>query len=199
MRVSFILSAGALFLAAYWTVLAAELIGDKSIYTITSLASRFRGGVVFAGMAAAFGAKMLVAVALGNTLAHFPARWIALLSAATFFVAALFIQFRSTEAIPAESRFSGYWSRASLISFAALFFTEWGDPGQIAAAALTAQCRQPLVIWLGGTLALVTKGGLALTVGRRLRDRIPQRKLRSLASASCCVLGLISLTEGFFP
>jgi putative Ca2+/H+ antiporter (TMEM165/GDT1 family) len=198
MSVSLILSTSALFLAAYWTVLAAEIIGDKSICTITSLASRYRCGGVFAGMAAAFGGKMLVAVALGNTMAMFPARWIAISSAITFFLAALFIQLRSPET-PVDTRFPACWSSAPLVAFSALFFTEWGDPGQIAAAAFTAQCRQPLLIWLGGTLALVTKGGLALTVGRKLRDRIPERTFRSLACASCCVLGLISLTEGFFP
>jgi putative Ca2+/H+ antiporter (TMEM165/GDT1 family) len=149
-------------------------------------------------MAAAFGGKMLVAIALGNTLAMFPARWIAIFSAVTFFLAAVFIQFRSAETA-VDSRLPGYWSSAPLVAFAALFFTEWGDPGQIAAAALTARCQQPLLIWLGGTFALITKGGLALTVGCRLRERIPQRRFRSIACASCCVLGLISLTDGFLP
>jgi Ca2+/H+ antiporter, TMEM165/GDT1 family len=86
--------------------------------------------------------------------------------------------------------------RRALISFAALFLTEWGDPGQIAAAALTAQSRLPIIVWLAGTLALVTKSGLAMTVGLKLRDRIPHQRLRTLAAASCCILGVIALREG---
>jgi len=53
----------------------------------------------------------------------------------------------------------------------------------------------PLAIWVGGTLALMTKGGLAMTLGVKLKDRIPEKRLRTLATASCCVLGFISFRE----
>jgi hypothetical protein len=33
---------GYIFLISYWTVLVAELIGDKSIYTVASLSLRFQ-------------------------------------------------------------------------------------------------------------------------------------------------------------
>jgi len=48
-------------------------------------------------------------------------------------------------------------------------------------------------MWLGGTLAMTTKGALAMLLGVKLRDRLPQRTLRTLASASCCVLGVLAL------
>ncbi|HLN98150.1 MAG TPA: TMEM165/GDT1 family protein, partial [Pyrinomonadaceae bacterium] len=84
------------------------------------------------------------------------------------------------------------WSRAMLVPFAALFLTEWCDPGQISAVALTAQSHVPLATWLGGTLAMMTKGGLAITLGLKLKDRIPEKRLRTLATASCCILGFVS-------
>jgi hypothetical protein len=40
---------------------------------------------------------------------------------------------------------------------------------------------------------MVTKGVLAMTLGLRLRDWLPQWTLRSLASASCGVLGLLAV------
>ena len=52
----------AVLLAAYSTVLVAELVGDKLLYTAASLAARFRAGLVLAAMALAFSGKMGVAV-----------------------------------------------------------------------------------------------------------------------------------------
>jgi putative Ca2+/H+ antiporter (TMEM165/GDT1 family) len=189
---------GYTFLASYWTVLVAELIGDKSIYTVASLSLRFRAGLVFLGMLVAFGGKMLVAVLLGRVLVQVPAHWAAALSASIFFLAAAFTWFRGSGDAPARPPAEASWRRAALVPFASLFLTEWGDPGQISAAALTAQSNMPLAAWLGGTLALTTKGALALTLGLRLRDRINERALRVVATASCCVLGVLALRDALF-
>jgi len=43
---------GYALLVTYWTVLVAELVSDKSIYTVASLSLRFRGGLMLVGMAA---------------------------------------------------------------------------------------------------------------------------------------------------
>jgi putative Ca2+/H+ antiporter (TMEM165/GDT1 family) len=188
-----------IFLAAYGTVLVAELVGDKAIYTVTSLALRFRASLVLGAMATAFAGKMLAAVLLGEALREVPSQWASILSAAALFSAAAFIWFRGPESIPAEALADTARSRGIVISFASLFFTEWGDPGQISAAALTAHTNLPLATWLGGTLALMTKGGVAMVVGLKLRDRIPQRMLRTLAAASCCLLGVLALYETAFP
>jgi hypothetical protein len=55
------LTFGSIALLAFWTVLVAELVGDKSRCTLTSLTLRFRAGLVFSAFALASGAKMLVA------------------------------------------------------------------------------------------------------------------------------------------
>jgi putative Ca2+/H+ antiporter (TMEM165/GDT1 family) len=82
-----------------------------------------------------------------------------------------------------------------MISFGSLFFTEWGDPGQISAAALTLKSHAIFAVWLGGTLAMTTKALLAMTLGLQLRDRLPRRTLRAVASVSCCILGVLALGE----
>jgi putative Ca2+/H+ antiporter (TMEM165/GDT1 family) len=71
--------------------------------------------------------------------------------------------------------------------------SEWGDPGQISAAALTVKSHSMLAPWLGGTLAMTTKGALAMTLGVKLRDRLPRRMLRTVASLSCSFLGVLAL------
>ncbi len=74
-----------------------------------------------------------------------------------------------------------------------LFLSEWGDPGQIAAAALAAKTHALAAVWIGGTAAMTAKGGLALAAGLKLRNWIPQRVLRAVASAACGVMGALSL------
>ena len=187
-------SFGYIALAAFWTVLVVELVGDKSLYSITSLSLRFRSAAIFAGIFAAFATKMLAAVLLAQLLVrlHF---WTDLLSALAFFVSALFVWFKEPEEpqkqLPVNA---GRW-RAVAVSFASLFLTEWGDPSQIAVAALTAKSHLFLAPWLGGTLAMAAKGGLALLVGRKLREHLPERTLRAVATASFAVLGILALRE----
>lgn len=179
-------------LAAYWTVLLAELAGDKSIYTVTSLALRFRPASVFCGLTAAFMGKMLAAVLLGRTLLYLPSKWLTAASAGVFFATALSLWFRGSGREPSRT-LGRSWSNAVAVSFGAIFFSEWGDLGQVSAAALTARYQLPVAIWLGATLAMMTKASLALTAGLQLRRRISERLLRLLATLSCAALGTASL------
>src|SRR5215470_3448676 len=82
---------GAAMLLAFWAVLIAELVGDKSLYALASLGLRFRWAVVFAGFAVAGAAKMMVATLLGSAIMRFQGHWTYLVSAVAFFVSALLI------------------------------------------------------------------------------------------------------------
>jgi putative Ca2+/H+ antiporter (TMEM165/GDT1 family) len=185
---------GSVALVAFWTVLVAELVGDKSIYTIASLALRYRARVVLTAITAAFACKMLAAVLLARLLVHLQSHWTDVLSAVAFFLSAFFLWFKEPETVREERVVSPGWWRAAVVSFASIFLTEWGDPSQIAVAALTVKFHASLATWLGGTLAMTAKGGLAIALGIRLSDRLPQRTLRTLATASCCVLGILALS-----
>ncbi len=185
---------GYIVLVALWTVLVAELVGDKTTYIVASLSMRFRAGIVFTAIVSAFALKMLVVVSLAKAIVQLHSQWTDILSAVAFFASALFIWFKEPEPVPADRPESAGWWKAAVVCFGSLFLTEWGDPGQIAAGALTVKSHSLLAVWFGGTLAMATKGGLAMTAGIQLRDRLPQAKLRALASASCCALGIIALS-----
>jgi Ca2+/H+ antiporter, TMEM165/GDT1 family len=190
---------GYVALIAYWTVFVAELAGDKSIYTVASLSLRFRCDLIWWGMLAAFGGKMLAAVVFGQFLVQVPLRLTASLSALTFFLAAVFIWRREIPRRAQSDELATGGPGNAAVPFASLFFTEWADLGQISAAALAVEFHWALPVWIGGTLALLTKGALALTLGRKLRDRIPLLPLRVCAAVSCCVLGLLSLGQWLLP
>ncbi|MBA3805822.1 MAG: TMEM165/GDT1 family protein, partial [Acidobacteria bacterium] len=167
-----------LLLATYGTIFLAELVGDKNLYTISTLTVRFHIWPVCCGIALAFSMKMLVAVLLGQVIAGLPSALLTGMSAATFFATGLIIWMKKPDGTPPRSARTHYWTRALPVSFAAIFFSEWGDVGQIAAATLAARYHAPLTVWLGATLALMTKGVLALTLGASLCRRLPQNILR---------------------
>lgn len=73
--------------------------------------------------------------------------------------------------------------------FCSFSLTEWGDPGQFAAAALVPRFHLTLATWLGASLALMLKGGLAITLGLPIRDRLAVRTLRILSSVSLLHFG----------
>src|SRR5205823_5627350 len=65
----------AVFFATYAAVFAAEIVGDKLLYTTGVLATRFRTLPIVVGVTIAFMAKMGVAVAVGEAISRLP-RWL---------------------------------------------------------------------------------------------------------------------------
>lgn len=188
---------GGPILLAFWAVLIAEMVGDKSLYALASLGLRFRWVIVLLAFTAANAIKMMFAVLLGSVIVRFHSHWTYLISAIAFFISAILIwddeppEQGLLEPKPAE------WRRAALVCFSAFFFAEWGDPGQIAAAALVLKSNMPLAVWFGAMLALTIKGAAALTIGLQIRNRLPLTTLRIVASGSCCALGILAIGQSF--
>lgn len=181
-------------LLATWAVFIAELVGDRSIYALASLVLKFRWAVVFLAFTLANAIKIAVAVLLAHAITHFQSRWTYLLSALAFFISAILIWEDESDEIGESSQQNG-WSKGLLVSFGAFFLTEWGDPGQIAAAALVLKFQMPVATWLGATLGLMLKGAVALLLGLQIRQYLPLKTLRILASASCCFLGVLAVVQ----
>jgi putative Ca2+/H+ antiporter (TMEM165/GDT1 family) len=182
-------------LLAFWAVLVAELVGDRSMYALASLSLRFRWPVVFAAYTFAYASKMAVAVLLAQVITRFQSHWTYLVSAAAFFISAILIWLDESPKINDAGGKQAAWPKGVLVCFCSFFLTEWGDPGQIAAAALVLRFHLTFAAWLGATLALMLKGGVAIVVGLQIRDRLPLGTLRVVSSASCCILGILAIAE----
>ena len=97
--------------------------------------------------------------------------------------------------------------KGAAVAFAAIFFSEWGDVGQITAAAMAAKFVTPaadgtttaLVVWLGAVSAMVTKGALATLLGASVRvwiaSRVSPRFVRYAAVGALLVLGVLAVLE----
>jgi putative Ca2+/H+ antiporter (TMEM165/GDT1 family) len=188
----------AILFATYAAVFLAEIVGDKLLYTTGILATRYRPVPIMIGMAAAFIAKMGVAVVVGAAIAKLPRPVVAGLTAFSFVGIALTLWRKPLK--------SGDWkkkdeaaSKGALVAFAAIFFSEWGDIGQVTAATMAARYQAPVVVWVGSVAAMVTKGILAAFLGAGVRrwiaDRVSPRVIRIGGVSLLLVLGVLAVLE----
>jgi putative Ca2+/H+ antiporter (TMEM165/GDT1 family) len=184
------------FLATYGAVFVAEIVGDKLLYTTGVLAARYRTAPIMIGMAFAFMLKMGVAVAVGEAISKLPPLLVACLTAASFIGVAITVWRKDERRSQAKDV---PYHKAAMVSFAAIFFSEWGDVGQITAAAMAAKYQVPLMVWLGAVSAMVTKGVLAASIGAGVRGwiqaHVPPKVIRYAGVTALVVLGILSVAE----
>ena len=186
-----------IFFATFGTVFVAEIVGDKLLYTTGVLAARYRTLPIMLGVTIAFMAKMGVAVLVGEAISRLPRPLVATVTAISFLGVAFALWRKSDR--PRDPNKEHRASKAAMVSFAAIFFSEWGDVGQVTAATLAAKYHLALVVWLGAVSAMVTKGALAAFLGAGIRrwisDRISPRVVRYVAVGLLLVLGSLSVLE----
>jgi putative Ca2+/H+ antiporter (TMEM165/GDT1 family) len=185
-----------IFFATYGAVFVAEIVGDKLLYTTGVLATRYKTLPILFGMIVAFMLKMGVAVAVGEAISKLPPWLVACVTAASFIGVAITV-WRKDERRSTQQQVSA--PKAAMVSFAAIFFSEWGDVGQITAATMAAKFHVPVVVWIAAVSAMVTKGALAASIGAGVRgwiqDHIPPRIIRYAGVGALVLLGILSVIE----
>jgi putative Ca2+/H+ antiporter (TMEM165/GDT1 family) len=183
--------------ATYGAVFVAEIVGDKLLYTTGVLATRYRAVPILFGMALAFMAKMAVAVAVGKAVSTLPRLLVAAITTVNFFAIAFFLWRKPEKKKEEKKEYPA--SRAVMVSFAAIFFSEWGDVGQITAATMAARFGSPLLVWIGAVGAMVTKGALAASIGAGVRGwiqaHLSPKTIKYAAVGLLLFLGLLSVVE----
>lgn len=187
----------AVLLATFGAVFVAEIVGDKLLYTTGVLTTRYRTAPIIIGMLIAFMAKMAVAVVVGSAISKLPKLLVAALTSVSFIGVAITLWRKPAQSSSLEKNHGA--SRAAAVSFAAIFFSEWGDVGQITAATMAARFGSPLLVWIGAVAAMATKGALAASIGAGVRQwiatRIPPKVVRYAGVSALLVLGLLSVLE----
>ena len=186
-----------IFFATFGAVFIAEIVGDKLLYTTGVLAARYRTAPIMIGMAAAFMAKMGVAVLVGAAISRLPRLLVAAITAVSFIGVAITLWRKDDRYRQERDQHKAH--KAAMVSFAAIFFSEWGDVGQITAATLAAKYHAPLIVWLGAVAAMVTKGSMAAFLGAGIRrwihDRVSPAAVRYVGVSLLLVLGALSVIE----
>ncbi|HBN94769.1 MAG TPA: hypothetical protein DDZ66_00590 [Firmicutes bacterium] len=173
-------------------IFIAEL-GDKTQILAMTFALQFSVGQVLTGVALGSFLNHGLAVIIGAYLAH-----IVPLSAIRFGSALLFLGFglwtlRSTddEGHGANRAFTS----PVLVVALAFFLGELGDKTQLTAIALASNALFPWAILAGTVLGMVLTSLVAILVGSKLGERIPDFSLKLISSAVFIGFGLFHLAQ----
>jgi putative Ca2+/H+ antiporter (TMEM165/GDT1 family) len=175
---------------------------DKTFVATLVLATRYRPLLVWIGVSAAFVVQCLVAVVAGGLLALLPSALVGAVAGALFLVGAV-VLWRGAASADAEEAaeeqeaaaratadLHGFKVVAS--SFGVLFLAEWGDLSQLLTAGLAARYHDPVSVFVGSWLALVTVAGLAVILGRTLLRFVRLSTIRRVGAVVCLVLACLA-------
>ncbi|MEV0846035.1 TMEM165/GDT1 family protein [Streptomyces sp. NPDC049954] len=181
----------------FGVIFLAEL-PDKTALAGIVLGTRYRASYVYAGMAAAFLAHVVLAIAAGSVLTLLPHRILRALTGVLFLCgAAMLLLQKPDEQAAAEAREPGgqnFWKVAGA-GFTLILAAEFGDLTQVLTANLAARYGEPLAVGTGAVLALWAVGALGVLGGRTLMRKVPLGLVTKAAVIVMLVLGALSLVE----
>jgi putative Ca2+/H+ antiporter (TMEM165/GDT1 family) len=175
---------------------------DKTFVATLVLATRYRPLLVWIGVSAAFVVQCLVAVVAGGLLSLLPGALVGAVAGALFLVGAV-VLWRGATSADAEEQAEEQEAAARITadvhgfkvvatSFGVLFLAEWGDLSQLLTAGLAARYHDPVSVFIGSWLALVTVAGLAVVLGRTLLRFVRLSTIRRVGAVVCLVLACLA-------
>lgn len=191
--------------ATFGLIFVSEL-PDKTAIASLVLGTKYPWRWVFLGVAAAFLAHVLIAVAAGSVLALLPQKPLEAIVALLFLVGAVLIWregMEDEEELEAEEEAeladtpenASLWKISSL-AFGVIFVAEWGDLTQIMTANLAAKYHSPLSVGIGAALGLWGVGLLAILGGKSLLRVLPMMWITRVAAvimAGLCVYSFLKV------
>ena len=178
---------------------------DKTFIAALVLSTRYKPLLVWIGVGLAFFLQVLIAVAAGQLATLLPETLIRSVAIAIFLIGAV-VLFRSApgadaEEAEAEEEYAAKATearsgvKAVVASFLVLFAAEWGDLSQLLTISLVAKYEEPLSVFVGAWLALLTVSGLAVLAGRVLLRYMKLSVLHYIGAAVCLVLAGVTAYE----
>jgi putative Ca2+/H+ antiporter (TMEM165/GDT1 family) len=73
-----------------------------------------------------------------------------------------------------------------------LFLAEWGDLSQLLTAGLAARSGDPVSVFIGSWLALVSVAALAIVLGRTLLRFVSLGLIRRIGAGICALLAVLA-------
>lgn len=194
-------------------ILPAEL-PDKTFIATLVLATRFPRWQVWLGVAAAFALQTTIAVTAGGLLSLAPERLVLGITFTLFVVGAFImakggLQSRASflaqeqeeeaevqeNAALNEAPRQATFGKVFVTSFLVLFAAEWGDLSQILTAGMAARTGEPVSVFVGAWLALITVAAAAVLLGGWLQSRIPIWRIRLVSAVVLSALAVWTATE----
>jgi putative Ca2+/H+ antiporter (TMEM165/GDT1 family) len=184
---------------------------DKTFVATLVLSTRFRSLPVWLGVSAAFLVQTAVAVLAGGVLTLLPRAPVLAVTTLLFLAGAVLLLHGASAADAreaeeeaeqerelaerAESGAGASPLRMAMTSFAVLFVAEWGDLSQLFTAGLVARTGEPLSVFVGAWVALITVAGLGVLLGKTLLRYVRLSAIRRAGGIVCIALAAITVIE----
>jgi putative Ca2+/H+ antiporter (TMEM165/GDT1 family) len=175
---------------------------DKTFVATLVLATRYRPLLVWIGVSAAFVVQCLVAVIAGGLLSLLPSALVGAVAGALFLIGAVVLWRGAASAgaaevaeereLAAETTAELHGFKVVATSFGVLFLAEWGDLSQLLTAGLAARYHDPVSVFVGSWLALVTVAGLAVILGRTLLRFVRLSTISRIGAVVCLLLACLA-------
>ncbi len=190
-------------ITTFATIFVVEL-PDKTFVATLVLSTRYRPLAVWLGVGLAFGVQTAVAVLAGRALAQLPTEPVQLAAAGIFALGAVLLLRAAPNADAAERSQEAAYARraqgqrgfaaAGWLSFVVIFAAEWGDLSQLLTVSLV-QHFDPVSVFAGAWVALLTVSGLAAGAGRLLLRRLRLSTLHYAGAGVCLLLASLTTYE----
>lgn len=178
---------------------------DKTFVATLVLSTRYRPLLVWLGVAAAFLVQTTIAVAAGGLLSRLPTTPVQAFAAVMFVVGGVVLlrgagradeeEAETEEEFGAKAIRSVRGWRVVTLSFTVLFLAEWGDLSQLLTASLVIRYEDPVSVFAGAWLALLTVSALAAVLGRTLLKRLRLSTIRRIGGTVCLLLAAYTVLE----
>ena len=183
------------FWISFWVIFVAEL-GDKSQLMALTFAARYRALPVLIGISIATAVVHAFSVAVGALLqVAIPTRPINIIAGSAFLGFAVWTM-RGDQLSDEETERAVRTSGSVIVAASVAFFlAELGDKTML--ATVTLATREGLFgTWLGSTAGMVAADAIAIWIGVKLGDRLPEKVVRVGAAAGFVIFGLLLIGQG---
>lgn len=183
-------------LTAFAVVFVAEF-GDRTQLLLLALATRHRATPVVGGLLIGYGTMTVVAVALGAAIGSaLPDTVVQVGSGLVFlgFAVWTLLGDEDEEDDDVDERTERH-PLALLLSIAgAIMVSEIGDKSMLATATLATE-GDPVPVWIGATLGILSAGALGVLAGRLLAERMRPEVLRWASASLFTAFGVVMLVR----
>jgi putative Ca2+/H+ antiporter (TMEM165/GDT1 family) len=186
------------FVTIFAVIFLVEL-PDKTALATVVLATRSKPLPVFAGVALAFVVQTIVAVFAGSLIAFLPHQLVRIGAGLLFIGMAAVVAWRTrrqqiTAAREGPPRPERGRQRPFVTALTMILVAEWGDLSQLATVAFQARYNQAVLVFTSATLALWSVTALAVTIGNRLGQLLPERPVQYAAAGLMAIIGILLIS-----
>lgn len=192
-----------LLAAVFGVVFLAEL-PDKTMIATLLMASRGRAAAVWVGASLAFLIQMGIAVVAGHFLNLLPHLAIEIVVTIMFMGGAIYLLFvpEKEEIKEGEEEVAGERPGKTALAtavgaFGVIMVAEFGDLTQLLAATFVARTKEPLSVFIGSSLALISVAAIGAFGGQLLLRVLPLARIRQLGGVLLLIFGIVSIVRIF--